>query len=214
MEFAERFEAALKRAEKKQKDINEDLGIKSGVTSGWKKRGGIGKMYLKEVADYLDVDTDYLLGNQDEFRKIDSRVLDNNEATYPIIVVNPSASAGTGSEIYGIEEFDSNDILHVAKELFKLPPSKKLRAIKVNGFSMMPMLPPDSWCVFNDDPIYRGEGLYIVNSGDMLLVKLVWKDDKNFMHVDSVADGYPKLTINPEDQTHWHIVGKVVRAVI
>jgi len=63
MTFAEKLEKALKAKNKNQNDLAKYLGVPPGTVSTWKKRNSIGKTYLKQVAEYLGVTTDYLLDN-------------------------------------------------------------------------------------------------------------------------------------------------------
>jgi len=63
MTFAEKLEKALKAKNKNQNDLARYLGVPPGTVSTWKKRNSIGKTYLKQVAEFLGVTTDYLLDN-------------------------------------------------------------------------------------------------------------------------------------------------------
>lgn len=50
--------------------------------------------------------------------------------------------------------------LSLVKPFLKTTP-KNMKAIKVDGYSMVPMLLPDSWVVFEETHKYQGDGLYI-----------------------------------------------------
>ena len=62
MNIAERLELALERAGKKQRDLCKEIGISDAQFSNWKKRNSISKKYIKQVADFLDVSVEFLLG--------------------------------------------------------------------------------------------------------------------------------------------------------
>jgi SOS-response transcriptional repressor LexA len=70
MNFSKRFETALKNAGKKQADLSRDLKIQSGTISTWKQRNSIGKKYIHDVAKYLNVSTDFLLGGAMETKPV------------------------------------------------------------------------------------------------------------------------------------------------
>lgn len=38
-----------------------------------------------------------------------------------------------------------------------------IKAIRVDGYSMVPMLLPDSWVIFEERSEFKGDGLYIIN---------------------------------------------------
>lgn len=145
----------------------------------------------------------------------DAPMIDNtNKSIISIMKCIPSVSAGIGNDINGVEVFDSGDYLRVSKEIFKVPPSGTLRAIEVDGYSMVPMLLPNSWVIFEETNMITDDGLYVINRDNSLIVKLVTKDPSGAIHIESKAEGYPSWIIQPDDQTHWEIVGRVIRAII
>ena len=203
MLFSERFEKALKRVKKKQIDLNRDLEIASGVTSGWKSRQSIGKKYLKEVADYLDVDTDYLLGNQDEFRKIKSEIqLNNNYIELPMI------HAGAGSEAFAVDNAE-----RISYPIELVPPQialdENVLVMIVVGNSMEPLYSEND-VVFidmvNGREFIPVNGTYLVRYGDTVQIK-----DVEFLGNGSIllfSRNSPAI-INPSELgVDWEIVGK------
>ncbi|EGJ3953752.1 hypothetical protein ACJUJF_000062 [Campylobacter jejuni] len=50
-------------------------------------------------------------------------------------------------------------MLELSKAFFKTTP-KNMKAIKVDGYSMVPMLLPDSWVVFEETHKYQGVGCF------------------------------------------------------
>jgi len=70
----------LKKNNKSQKTLTDFLGVHSSIFSEWKK--GKNTSYLKhisKIADFLEVSTDYLLGNEQKEKSplsdIDSKLL-------------------------------------------------------------------------------------------------------------------------------------------
>lgn len=139
-----------------------------------------------------------------------------NDQYYSIPKLNLSAQAGGGNEILDLQCYESGEVLTIDKAFFKAIPSKNLKAIRVEGYSMIPMLMPDSWVVFEDDRQYRGDGLYIINYGGQLMVKLLQLDPiKRILDIISVNKDYKSYSIPLEDsQIEIIIAGKVLRCII
>ena len=202
MLFSERFEKALERAGKKQIDLNNDLEIASGVTSGWKSRQSIGKKYLKEVADYLDVDTDYLLGNQEEFRKYSLIDIDNNYVELPTIY------AGAGAEAFAIDVAEKR---MYPTELIpaQIALDENVLVMVVVGNSMEPLYYEND-IVFVDmvhgRDFIRVDGTYLVRYGNIVQIKdVVFLGNNEILLKSRNSD----ITINPsKNGLEWEIVGK------
>lgn len=201
MLFSDRFERALERVGKKQIDINNDLEIASGVTSGWKKRQSIGKKYLKEVADYLDVDTDYLLGTQDEFRK-QLHVRNDNYIELPTI------HAGAGAEAFAVDRADRR-----MYPIELIPPQialdENVLVSVIVGNSMEPLYYENDIVfidMLNGREFIPVNGTYLVRYGETVQVK-----DVEFLGNGQIllfSRNSPAI-INPTDLgLEWEIVGK------
>ena len=126
------------------------------------------------------------------------------------------AQAGGGNEILDLECYESGEMLTIDKAFFKVIPSYKLKAIKVEGYSMIPMLLPDSWVVFEERREYKGDGLYIINYAGQLMVKLLQLDPvRNILDIVSVNKEYKSYSIPlSESQVEFIIIGKVLRCII
>ncbi|EIW2192513.1 helix-turn-helix transcriptional regulator, partial [Campylobacter coli] len=88
--------------------------------------------------------------------------------------------------------------------------------IKVDGYSMVPMLLPDSWVVFEETHEYQGDGLYILNFDNQLMVKLLQLNPINkILDIISVNKDYKSYSIDLRDsQVEIIIQGKVLRSII
>lgn len=126
------------------------------------------------------------------------------------------AQAGGGNEILDLECYESGEMLTIDKAFFKVIPSYKLKAIKVEGYSMIPMLLPDSWVVFEEGREYKGDGLYIINYAGQLMVKLLQLDPvRKILDIVSVNKEYKSYSIPlSESQVEIIIIGKVLRCII
>ncbi|ELR3703547.1 TPA: LexA family transcriptional regulator [Campylobacter coli] len=134
---------------------------------------------------------------------------------YSIPKLNISASAGGGNELIGLEEYETGEMLELSKAFFKTTP-KNVKAIKVDGYSMIPMLLPDSWVIFEEIHEYQGDGLYILNFDNQLMVKLLQLDPiSKVLDIISVNKDYKSYSIDLRDsQVEIIIQGKVLRSII
>ncbi|EOH3922604.1 helix-turn-helix transcriptional regulator, partial [Campylobacter jejuni] len=134
---------------------------------------------------------------------------------YSIPKLNISASAGGGNELIGLEEYETGEMLELSKAFFKTTP-KNVKAIKVDGYSMIPMLLPDSWVIFEEIHEYQGDGLYILNFDNQLMVKLLQLDPiSKVLDIISVNKDYKSYSLDLKDsQVEIIIQGKVLRSII
>lgn len=124
------------------------------------------------------------------------------------------ASAGGGNHLESIDKFEVVETMTISRSLLKTQPNGTLRLIGVDGYSMVPMLYPDSLVLFDEHPEWRGDGLYILNWRNELMVKLLQVDPKGALHIKSVNKDYESWTVDPDDQSVFGIVGKVLRIII
>lgn len=71
MNILDRILAEMNRKDIQQKDLTSFLGIKETAFAKWKK--GINTSYLKyisQIAEFLGVSTDYLLGNEQKEKSL------------------------------------------------------------------------------------------------------------------------------------------------
>ncbi|EAH7105579.1 helix-turn-helix domain-containing protein [Campylobacter coli] len=134
---------------------------------------------------------------------------------YSIPKLNISASAGGGNELIGLEEYETGEMLELSKAFFKTTP-KNVKAIKVDGYSMIPMLLPDSWVIFEEIHEYQGDGLYILNFDNQLMVKLLQLDPiSKVLDIISVNKDYKSYSLDLKDsQVEIIIQGKVLRSIV
>ncbi|EAH6906389.1 helix-turn-helix transcriptional regulator [Campylobacter jejuni] len=134
---------------------------------------------------------------------------------YSIPKLNISASAGGGNELIGLEEYETGEMLELSKAFFKTTP-KNVKAIKVDGYSMIPMLLPDSWVIFEEIHEYQGDGLYILNFDNQLMVKLLQLDPiSKVLDIISINKDYKSYSLDLKDsQVEIIIQGKVLRSII
>ena len=140
----------------------------------------------------------------------------NNSDTIPIAKLSATAQAGGGNHIEGIDVYDSGEVMHIDRGIFKIPPKGKLAIMKVDGYSMTPMLYPDSWVIFEEQKEFTNDGLYVLNFDNTLMVKLLQADViTGTIDIISSNKDYKSYNYNPStSQVAFHIIGKVLRVIM
>ena len=130
--------------------------------------------------------------------------------------LSSSVGAGESVDINGIEIYDTDVLVPFSRMLFKVCPknTSRIRCMPVEGYSMVPMLYPDSWVIADVTAKFEGDGLYIINYCDQFMVKLLQKSPDGALDIISVNQQYKSYHIGANDQTEVYIVGKVLRCVI
>jgi putative transcriptional regulator len=130
--------------------------------------------------------------------------------------LSSSVGAGESVDINGIEIYDTDVLVPFSRMLFKVCPknTSRIRCMPVEGYSMVPMLYPDSWVIADVTAKFEGDGLYIINYCDRFMVKLLQKSPDGALDIISVNQQYKSYHIGADDQTEVYIVGKVLRCVI
>jgi len=88
--------------------------------------------------------------------------------------------------------------------------------MQVDGYSIVPMIFPDSWVIFDNCKQFQGDGLYIINWDDCLMVKQVSATPKKgFIKIISANKDYQSWEFDLNDnQCSFVIFGKVIRTIL
>lgn len=156
---------------------------------------------------------------KDVYAKTLSEILHQSHASLQINTVtatklSPHVSAGNGSNIESIDSVEKMGEFVLDVCTFKTPPPSKLFAMQVDGYSMTPMIFPDSWVVFDDTTHFKGDGLYVINWRNVLMVKLLQVNSNGMLRIVSTNKEYESYTVSPDDQSVFRIFGKVLRTII
>ncbi len=210
-----RIRDEMKELGMKQKDLIEYLDEKQSNVSKYLSlndniRLDIPNTTLAKIAAFIDVDVEYLLCLQDEKRKA---ISNDNIITAEIMSVK--ASAGEGNHTSSIDNFSTGRTAVIDNCFFKSAPPRGLKAMQVDGYSMIPMLFPDSWVIYREVDRFETDGLYIINYGDELMVKMLQiNPEKKMIDIISTNKEYKSYSIDPDDQSIFVIVGRVIRSII
>lgn len=134
---------------------------------------------------------------------------------YWIQKLNQKVGAGTSVDITEIDVIDEDDRFFVPYSFFKtIMKNDKLRMAQVDGYSMVPMLHPDDWVIFEKTKEFRGDGLYIIMYNDNLMVKILQKTPRGNLYIKSTNKDYESFELDEDTQECCYIVGKVVKCII
>lgn len=183
---------------------------------------------IKQLSQILDIPEQDLFDPsrrqeiaKEEVRKDPFRYLDEIEDAAMLKhavtaeVMSVKAAAGTGNNIESIDVFTTGRKAVLDSIIFKAPPKGPVRLMQVDGYSMVPMLYPDSWVIYEDAIEYTVDGLYVINYSNELMVKLLqFNPEEDVLEIISKNPEYKSWKVRPGDQSTFQIVGKVVRCVI
>ncbi len=207
-------------------------------------KGNITQATLNKLANALDIDINYFFSDNvsPKFKKVSPNVSQYVDQKCPPMSLNMSsnidqmspnvhqysqkdgywimpishpASAGTSSEIEDVEVVDCDEKMFIPSSFFKTKmQSENLRMLKVEGYSMMPMLYPDSWVICELTNRFQSDGLYIINYQNILMVKLLQMLPNGNLFIKSANPDYESYEIKEDTQLVFNIVGKVLRCII
>ncbi|WP_292663278.1 S24 family peptidase [Nitratifractor sp.] len=145
-----------------------------------------------------------------------SRYKFGSPSTVSVPVLSATASAGGGNNVESIDLFESGKSLAVDREFFGGVSLERVRAIRVEGHSMVPVLLPGSWAFFEEGGGWSGDGLYVLIFRGVLMVKLVEANPATGgLRIRSANPDYESWDYDPtEDQSVFRIVGRVRRVMM
>ncbi|MGP1561610.1 MAG: XRE family transcriptional regulator [Helicobacteraceae bacterium] len=193
-----------------QKDFAKMFGVSYGTLQSYEyNKTNPDFVFVEKLSNHFNIDISFFL-NDNMARNIKKAT---SKDYYTIPRLDVKASAGGGAEIVPLEEYETGQTLNIDKHFFKTPPSKNIKVMQVDGYSMIPMLLPDSWVIFEECNQWRGDGLYIINYNNQLMVKLLQLTPKKILEIISANKEYKSYSVDPDQETVL-IVGKVIRAII
>jgi len=184
---------------KTDNELADHLGITKFALDNWVKRDKISNEWLLKIGQMTE-------------KKSNS---DDTDLYFIRKTTSVKASAGGGNELEGVRSYQTGELMPIAKAFFKVPPGKNLNSMEVEGESMMPMLRSGDWVIFREDGAFAGDGLYVVNFSDQLMVKILQLTPRGMLKIVSVNPNFQSYEIDlNETQEHFKIVGKVVKSIV
>ncbi|MFV0481147.1 MAG: S24 family peptidase [Campylobacteraceae bacterium] len=176
-------------------ELSDKLGVPLNTIRTWKQRG-VPKNIQLNITQMNNT----------------TREITENIAKIPKLSL--TVSAGSGNNLESIDSFAVKGSLIIDLDTLNLKNSKNLMAIKVDGYSMVPMLLPDSWVVFDVVEDFSGDGLYILNWDNNLMVKLIQIQPDGHLEIISVNKDYKSYVVSMDTQVIFKIVGKVKKVIM
>lgn len=184
---------------KTDNELADHLGITKFALDNWVKRDKISNEWLLKIGQMTE-------------KKSNS---DDADLYFIHKTTSVKASAGGGNELEGVRSYQTGELMPIAKAFFKVPPGKNLGSMEVEGESMTPMLRSGDWVIFREDGAFAGDGLYVVNFSDQLMVKILQLTPRGMLKIVSVNPNFQSYEIDlNETQEHFKIVGKVVKSIV
>jgi bacteriophage CI repressor helix-turn-helix domain len=184
---------------KTDNELADHLGITKFALDNWVKRDKISNEWLLKIGQMTE-------------KKSNS---DDADLYFIRKTTSVKASAGGGNELEGVRSYQTGELMPIAKAFFKVPPGKNLNSMEVDGESMTPMLRSGDWVIFREDGEFTGDGLYVVNFSDQLMVKILQLTPRGMLKIVSVNPNFQSYEIDlNETQEHFKIVGKVVKSIV
>lgn len=207
IDMAERIKEARTRANLSQLEISKKINITDKTYRNYEKGNNITVDFLKKFAEITNTDFFYLLNGDKNSVEDDTSV---------IKVPKLSAKVSAGYNIQQIDSIEQIGELILDISIFKTPPPTKIYSMQVDGYSMIPMIFPDSWVIFDDSKQFKGDGLYVINWDDCLMVKQISASPKKgIVSIVSANKDYQSWEVDLNDnQCSFVIFGKVIRTIL
>ncbi|WDL70119.1 LexA family transcriptional regulator [Helicobacter winghamensis] len=238
MDIGKKIRQAREEQGYSQEQLANELGITTRTLQNYEYgKSDVGVILITKIANILKINSDYFFkecsspivrqnnknivrqsfANSKNLSPSPTNLKKNEQDNFYLIPkLDISASAGSGNELEGLECYESGQMLAIDKVFFKTIPMGNIKAIKVDGYSMVPMLLPDSWVIFEEGGEFKGDGLYIINYANQLMVKLLQLNPfDNILEIISVNKDYKSYQFHiSETQELMLIKGRVLRAII
>lgn len=186
-----------------QEEFASKVDVSQQVVSLWFKRGSIPAKYWDRIKDILNIREGE---NADE----------NRGDILSIDVLSANAGASICMDIDCIDEVATTGQIMLFRDGMQFKRKEDLIAIQVSGTSMLPTIMPNEYVIIDRSiKNYVGDDLYVLNfAGNMLVKRLQFDPTSNSFDIISDNPQYTnyKLNLN-EEQSHFHIIGKVVTTI-
>ena len=183
---------------KTDKELREKLGVERPAMDKWINRNSIPDAAFKKF--------DQVCKSMQKQSNVDG---------YWIKKINQKVGAGTSVDITEVDVIDEDDKFFVPATFFKtIMKNEKLRMAQVDGYSMVPMLHPDNWVIFEKTKEFKGDGLYVIMYNDNLMVKILQKTPRGNLYIKSTNKDYESFELDEDTCGSCQIVGKVIKCII
>jgi hypothetical protein len=153
--------------------------------------------------------------NKFQYIKNDTKTIQTtNQNGYWIIKISHDASAGVLSDINGIEVYDTDEKIFLPSTFFKSTMDEnKLRILQVIGDSMLPKLHSGDWVIIDINDKFLGDGLYVINYNNILMVKMLQFKPNGNVFIKSLNSEYDSYEVENSSQEISYIIGRVIKTI-
>ena len=201
MTISQRIFELLKEKKITQAEFSKNTGISTSAISDWKKKNtNPSADKLSDIATYLNVSVDYLLGSPVPT----AQIVDTSQMiSIPVVGSVAAGICCTATQNIVGYELTSPESLRSGYEYIYL---------KVKGDSMEPLLlEGDLVLVQLQSVVESGDyAVVIVDNEDGLVKKIVYGE--NYIHLKSNNPYYPVRKFEGDEMNRVRIVGKVVES--
>ncbi|WP_456057901.1 LexA family transcriptional regulator [Campylobacter hominis] len=179
------------------KELRDILGVERHTMDKWIARNSIPNIYYHT------------------FQKVCKSMQNQDKNGYWITKISHNPSAGTKTDIEGIDVFDDkSEKIFLPTNFFKTQMSEKdLRFFQVEGDSMYPRLRSGDLVVMKLVREFTGDAMYVINYGNALMVKTLQIKPNGNLYIKSLNPEYESYEITPDSQNIFYIIGKVLKTI-
>lgn len=194
---------------KNDAEFCKKYNIKPNTLSNWKARNSIPYDKIFEIIKNEKISFDYVFLGDDQ---TNSQYV--KQDGYYITSLTHNASAGSSSDIEGIEVYDTDNKVFVSSTFFKFPINEnETRILQVVGDSMLPKLQSGDWVIIDIVDKFLGDGLYVINYNNILMVKMLQFKPNGNIYIKSINPEYESYEIETDSQEIFYIVGRVIKTI-
>ncbi len=204
MDILDRVLKIIKDKKISQKSLCEYIGIKQQAFTNWKSGHTESyKKYLPQIAEYLDVSVDYLLGITDIPDRLGKNLRAVEAAPQTMLPVYGFVSAGRGL-------FADNEIIGYESADCKYGNGEYIW-VEVSGDSMSPDIKDGDLVLIKRQPsVDNGDvGIFLVDGENGYIKKVHYSE--NYIMLESYNPFYPPMEFRGADVQRVRVIGKVVR---
>lgn len=204
----------LKQKNKSQKNLTDFLGLHSNNFTNWKSGNNTSYLkYISQIAEYLEVSTDYLLGTDNKKSLPQDAMQEQSNVAYldnkkiHLIPLYESVSAGFGA-------YACSDVIDYIPLFIKNPfEVKETICITIKGDSMSPKIENgDTAVVHKQTSVDSGSiAVILVDGEEGYIKKVVYGSD--WVELVSLNPDYPTRRFEGNDLLRLSVVGLVKQII-
>lgn len=209
--FPERLAKAMAFRNVTGLELAENVGASSPAVSAWRNGVHAASMkHIKRIADYLDINVEYLLGEdvpmvKDPVAFIPPTVLpDSDIVTFAVL-----GDVAAGYDSFPLEAWEGATVA-IPKEYLKGRDPKEFFVLRVVGDSMFPAyIDGDIILVLKQSTLNRSGdiGVVLYDSDYASLKKVEYVMGEDWMKLIPLNPNYPPITIQDADLDKCRILG-------